>query len=758
MNVEEIKQDKVDFSSLPQEIFYDVDLRNSFLQNLDLKSQDKVKCKILERYEQYGKDFKEYIKNHEIKDGCLYFDSKEFCEKHNISKKEFEYRLEITKKAYNKVEGIEEAEDDDITFLFEEIYSNLKDNSTKIKIISPKGKINYDEEKLFNRLCKNGCLDFKDIRNLHSIDYKIYDGDFLVKVKTIATYTKPRIENILNFNGNEFENKKLLKIKDEIIDLKDGINYFDNFIEAIKPKGNIGCISNYLEQYSDIYDYFVKRYDDESEIIKKTDSYGFYGGGKDMYRNWELNLSTDRARDFKKLINTEYELKEVETLLIKLKEYLGNDDFTKIIFEWGLASIFRYDLMNSKRLHKFPYLLVIGKQRIGKTARINTIFNKMLLNTNYAYGSDDLKGSISKIAKEQYVNLPMWFDELVVFPDKLIDWLKAMATVKDTVIIRGNKNTNEEDYKFTLRRPFLISTNRFTLDDPALLERFIIISASDYELEDHSDIGNEIQDHIYKVGAFIYDNIEMIKKYIDTLDFEYAREKANENTIMIGREIAKIIYQFFDLEYIPSNEVKYGNGSIYSSKDTIKQKIIDEVIRKSEWIENGIKRNIFDYFVDPETYKQGAENITKYGMFPYSDRIGRNYIAITKTAIMHLKLKDEGIKKLTDFDAHELEYTVIREKVTGTPKRVVLIPVSDIEDDIAESPEEQKNIQRIINYLETEEKAHEVYLVTKMKEDFEVEEETTLEILKKLSGKVVRKIDQWHYMLINISKQMTLDK
>ena len=45
---------------------------------------------------------------------------------------------------------------------------------------------------------------------------------------------------------------------------------------------------------------------------------------------------------------------------------MKNEDFSKIILEWGLASVFRYYLMDKRKLDKFPYLLIKGKQGIGK--------------------------------------------------------------------------------------------------------------------------------------------------------------------------------------------------------------------------------------------------------------------------------------------------------------------------------------------------------------------------------------------------------
>jgi hypothetical protein len=540
----------------------------------ELEERRVKRIELLEKVWQFSE---KYAAEKQVENNIFVFDLDEFSQKYELDNDEI---LELY------------PEGSDLTTIYNRIYGTLKIPGVKVEFKGLSGPVEISEKSIFREFCKDRNLVFSDIKNLHAINYKIEDeAGFVKDLKPIAAYTRPKIENVTYFNGREFETQKKLLIKDNEVDLTDEINYFDDFISAVKPSGNFNYIK-YLEEYSEIFDYILKRYDDKNKVIKRTIAFGYYGTDKIILNGWESQRESLRAKDFKKMLSMKYKKEEIRSILELLKNYLGKEDFTKIIFEYSLASLFRYDLLNTKKLDKFSYLLIIGKQGIGKTARMNIVFNKLLLNTTNTYSNDDLKGSISKIAKEQYVNLPMWFDELREFPDRLVDMLKQIGTNKESVITRGNKETEKDDYTFLLRRPFIISTNQFKVLDPALMDRFIVLSAYDYELINNEEIGKELLDEMPKLGAYIYRNIEKIKEHVNTLNFDPSRENANDNVIMIGREIAKFIFKEFELEYEPSKKVVYGNNNIYTSKDMIKKTIIKEVLKLSEWVEAGVKHNI----------------------------------------------------------------------------------------------------------------------------------------------------------------------
>ena len=686
-----------------------------------------------------------YAAEKKAENNVFVFDLDEFSQKYELDKERI---LEIFPKGK------------DLTTIYNRIYGTLKIPGVKVEFKGLSGPVEISEKSIFREFCKDRNLVFSDIKNLHAINYKIEDeAGFVKDLKPIAAYTRPKIENVTYFNGREFETQKKLLIKDNEVDLTDEINYFDDFISAVKPSGNFNYIK-YLEEYSEIFDYILQRYDDKNKVIKRTIAFGYYGTDKIILNGWESQRESLRAKDFKKMLSMKYKKEEIRSILELLKNYLGKEDFTKIIFEYSLASLFRYDLLNTKKLDKFSYLLIIGKQGIGKTARMNIVFNKLLLNTTNTYSNDDLKGSISKIAKEQYVNLPMWFDELREFPDRLVDMLKQIGTNKESVITRGNKETEKDDYTFLLRRPFIISTNQFKVLDPALMDRFIVLSAYDYELINNEEIGKELLDEMPKLGAYIYRNIEKIKEHIDTLKFDPSRESADDNVIMIGREIAKFMFNEFELEYEPSKKVVYGNSNIYTSKDTIKKAVIKEVLKLSEWVEAGVKHNILDYIAEPEgaEYFLGVKQLEKYGIYIKKDKIDNYNILLTAKGLNFVELAENGIKTLAEFNAHGFEVKATRITGSHKPQKAVWIPITE---EFTEHPDDQRIGELIVDTLkeclEEKEAAHESDITLRLELTHGIPAEKSIELLEHMVGNIVSKPKEYMYKFIENPIQEKLE-
>ncbi|ABR55538.1 hypothetical protein Mevan_1646 [Methanococcus vannielii SB] len=692
-----------------------------------------------------------YAAEKKVVDNIFIFDLDEFSEKYELKK---EHILEVFPKG------------SDLTSIYHRVYKTLKIPGVKVEFKGLEGTVEISERSLFKEICEESRnLEFNEIKNLYAIEYLIRDeGDRIKDSKAIAAYTKPKIENVTYFNGRTFETQKKLIIKDNEIDLNDEISYFDNFITAVKPSGNFNYIK-FLNEYGRIYDYIIKRYDDTKKVIKRTVAYGYYGKDKIILNGWELQKESLRARDFKKMLSMKYKRDEIKDTLELLKEYFGAEDFTKIIFEYSLSSLFRYDLLNketgkTKRLDKFPYLLIIGKQGIGKTARMNIVFNKLLLNTTDTYSNDDLKGSIAKLAKEQYVNLPMWFDELKEFPERLVDILKQIGTKDEAIITRGNKETEKEDYNFLLRRPFIISTNQFREFDPALVDRFIVLSAYDYDLVNNEQIGNKLLDKMPLLGAYIYKNIEKIKEHVDTLEFDSSRENANDNVIMIGREIAKFIFKEFELEYEPSKTIVYGNSNIYTSKDSVKKSVIKEVLKLSEWVESGIKYNILDYIAEPEgaNYFVGVKQLEKYGIYIKKDKIENYHIVLTAKGLNFIELGDTGIKTLSEFNAHGFEVKATRVLGTKKPQKAVWIPITE---EFTEHPDDQIISEIIVDtmkeFQEEKDHVHEAEITLKLELAHGIPKEKSLELLENMVGKIVVKPKEYLYKLIERPIQEKLE-
>ena len=640
--------------------------------------------------------------------------------------------------------------------LYDELITYFPLTGWKINLINPKFDFNaidvsnedletiklYNQikSKIENAIFKHFAPDglyLEKVRNVYAVYEEITERNERRK-KYIAVFPKPKIEVIDYFDGHKISRKHLLKIKGEVLDLNEEEAFYE-FIQLIK-NGNIN-VGNYLIEYDAIFN-FVVEYFNTGEIKKVTESWGYFGKNRAIFRGWDINIEGSRAKEFKKLLETQYTEEEIKEIVNLLYQYLGNDELSKIIFEYSLASLFRYYLMDTGRLDKFPYLLIKGKQGIGKSARISLLFSKMFLNTTSAYSVDDVKGSIAKLAKEQYINLPMWFDELKEFPDRLIDMLKQMGTNKEALIIRGNKSMEKEDYRFYLRRPFIISTNRFSLDDPALLERFIVVDADDCNLENHADVGKKLFPIIHKLGAWIYDNIEEFREIVDKLELKPDRELANRTTMYIGRELAKYLFGKFGLNYTPSPEIKENYDGIFTSKDKLQKKIIDRTIKLSEYLKEGIRYNILDYFENPTEHDVVEKLLSKYGIFPYTDKLGNNYIAITKTGLLYLDLEEENIKKLSDLEAHGFRQTVIWKN--GKSYRVVLVPVGEEKED----PTLQKVADRIIELL-TGKVMHIVDIFVIIKQEYNISDEKIEEVIKKLEGECIQKVGDYKYTAIS---------
>ncbi|BAP60603.1 hypothetical protein MMKA1_04860 [Methanococcus maripaludis KA1] len=708
----------------------------------ELEERRVKRIELLEKVWQFSE---KYAAEKQVENNIFVFDLDEFSQKYELDNDEI---LELY------------PEGSDLTTIYDKIYRTLKIPGVKVEFKGLSGRVEISEKSIFRELCKDGNLVFSDIKNLHAINYKIEDeAGFVKDLKPIAAYTRPKIENVTYFNGREFETQKKLLIKDKEVDLTDEINYFDDFIGAVKPSGNFNYIK-YLEEYSEIFDYILKRYDDKNKVIKRTIAFGYYGTDKIILNGWESQRESLRAKDFKKMLSMKYKKEEIRSILELLKNYLGKEDFTKIIFEYSLASLFRYDLLNTKKLDKFSYLLIIGKQGIGKTARMNIVFNRLLLNTTNTYSNDDLKGSISKIAKEQYVNLPMWFDELKEFPERLVDMLKQMGTGKEAVITRGNKDMEKDDYTFLLRRPFIMSTNHFKEFDPALVDRFIVLSAYDYELINNEEIGNELLDEMPKLGAYIYRNIEKIKEHVNTLNFDPSRENANDNVIMIGREIAKFIFKEFELEYEPSKKVVYGNNNIYTSKDMIKKTIIKEVLKLSEWVEAGVKHNILDYIAEPEgaDYILGVKQLEKYGIYIKKDRLENHYVAITAKGLNFIEMNEIKVKTLAEFGAHGFELKTTRFSGINKPQKAVWIPITE---EFSEHPDDQRIGELIVDTLkeclEEKDAAHESDITLRLELTHGIPAEKSIELLENMVGNIVVKPKEYMYKFIENPIQEKLE-
>ena len=289
--------------------------------------------------------------------------------------------------------------------------------------------------------------------------------------------------------------------------------------------------------------------------------------------------------------------------------------------------------------------------------------------------------------------------------------------------------------------------SKFLEDGVEIVGVFGSYARGDFDQFSDIDIAYRLKKDIFfkkfKDGFSQLIRLEEIKKeVIDKLEFESDRELANETTLFIGRALAKHIFSKFGVEYTPSERVIYGNDSVITSKDSIRHKIIEKTMKLSEYVKDGIKYNILDYYIDSAEYNTAEKILVKYGIFPHTDKIGNNYIGITKTGILHMDLRDEGIKKLSELDAHGYKITVIWKN--GKSHRVALIPIDEEKEDT--------EIADIILDTIGDNTVHEAEIIAVINQEHSIDEEKIRKALKNMiEGKSLRKIGEYRYARDGVS-------
>jgi len=646
------------------------------------------------------KKIPEYLENKIIINEVI-FDLKEFCEVFSfdysdICQKIKPFRVLVKSHVEDEI-ATKYIKSLDFKFNVNDSNKEIKEKSRSVKAqfenIEIKFKnVIFEDERIkldFEHYGEELNLTLEQNKNINTINKKIFNTEGkLIGLKPIANYTEPRIIKYNYFDGQSTcELKKLITNRHEV-DLLDKTYAFYDFMNAVKPSGNTN-VASMVEEYASLYDYIINNYDPE-DVVDKTIAYGYYGKGKAIYRGWEQDSNNLRAKDFKDLLETEYSEDEVKQLLIQLNEYMA-DDLSKIIFEYGLVSIFRYDLMNRRMLDLFPNLVVVGSRGKGKTQRIDTIYSKLFLNTSQSYMRDDFKGSLSKQSKEQYVNMPIWVDELKEYPTILVDMIKKLGTTKENIISRGNKDVSKENHEFKIFRPFIISTNSFSSPDHAMTARFKIIDVDDIKLVNTELIGKKIVKNVHKIGAFIYDNIEMLEKVVDSLEFSPSRNEAIENTFMIGRELAKAVFKFAGINYVPSEQNYASDDIVIEQKDRVKLKIIDEIKKITSYTQSGNKIDIFNYILD-YTDEEIEKNLSKIGAYIVLEE-HEHRLLITQNTLSAINLLEFQIKTLSNLKENGFEVKPKRVGVEKSTKKVCIIPLMS-----KEFIEGQQNIEISKNY------------------------------------------------------------
>ncbi|MCS3901763.1 hypothetical protein [Methanococcus voltae] len=559
-------------------------------------------------------------------------------------------------------------------------------------------KINAEEksvEELEALMLGNvGKLEMECFRGIYNINKETErrtnsDGEEIVRTRSLAYFTKPKLVNKHFFDLHDVLKGKELEINKEFIDIFDDYAFYD-FVEVAKS-GN-GGHQKYLYEYDLIYKWILKKFEVD-ECKKVTKAWGYYN--KDtiiLPPEWELPRKTAMLhykRDFIKLFNEKYEEDDIKKIVKHLKLYL-QDDVSKWILEYTMASVFRYYFLSNRKIDMFPNLIVTGLHAQGKSARVRLLFSKLLLNSEYQYGEAVTQGTGIRLEEEQWVNLPMLFDELKEIPKKLEGMIKRIGTGAEDVTQRYRRDG--EWNGSSVIRPLLITTNDLNVNDMALISRCIIVDIDDIKTVNTIDEYRWLYDKIHLLGRWIYDNLSMIGKQIENLEFSGDREKAKENVIKIGRAILGAIFSYFEESYTPSSDYPVENYSAVNTPDkAIRKCIIESVRRNIRFNQDGRTYDIYDLLYDasPGVEENLYTMLRSHGLdIKIQEKMA--YLIITKDSYDILDIEKYNVAEVGKLKAY-WDYKTAWIKGCGG-KKAIWMPLKEVGQD--EDFEKEINVKR----------------------------------------------------------------
>ncbi|MCS3901729.1 hypothetical protein [Methanococcus voltae] len=590
-----------------------------------------------------------------------------------------------------------------------------------------------------------GKLEMECFRGIYNINKETErrtnsDGEEIVRTRSLAYFTKPKLVNKHFFDLHDVLKGKELEINKEFIDIFDDYAFYD-FVEVAKS-GN-GGHQKYLYEYDLIYKWILKKFEVD-ECKKVTKSYGYFDKSHIILPNeWELPRKTAMLhykRDFIKLFNEKYTEEDIKDIVKHLKLYL-QDDVSKWILEYTMASVFRYYFLSNRKIDMFPNLIVTGLHAQGKSARVRLLFSKLLLNSEYQYGEAVTQGTGIRLEEEQWVNLPMLFDELKEIPKKLEGMIKRIGTGAEDVTQRYRRDG--EWNGSSVIRPLLITTNDLNVNDMALISRCIIVDIDDIKTVNTIDEYRWLYDKIHLLGRWIYDNLGMIGEQIENLKFSGDREKAKENVIKIGRAILGAVFHNFGESYIQSSDYPVENYSAVNTPDkAIRKCIIESVRRNIKYTINGQTYDIYDVMYDPEpTVKSNIEKQLRAHGMDLKERDGAIYLVLSKDAYDILDIDKYNVAEVGKLKAY-WDYKTTAIKGRGKVK-AIWMPLQKAEPKNKHS----KNIE--VEYNDTTVTVYETILenvdendnvkidiiIEKVKEYIQIEDNEVLLAIKNLNYK-----------------------
>ncbi|MCS3922047.1 hypothetical protein M2325_000732 [Methanococcus voltae PS] len=590
-----------------------------------------------------------------------------------------------------------------------------------------------------------GKLEMECFRGIYNINKETErrtnsDGEEIVRTRSLAYFTTPKLVNKQFFDLHDVLKGKELEINKEFIDIFDDYAFYD-FVEVAKS-GN-GGHQKYLYEYDLIYKWILKKFEVD-ECKKVTKAWGYYN--KDtiiLPPEWELPRDTPQVyykKDFKELFKIKYTDDDVKDIIKHLKCYL-QDDVSKWILEYTMASVFRYYFISNKRLDMFPNLIVTGLHAQGKSARVRLLFSKLLLNSENQYGETVVQGSPIRLEGEQWINVPMLYDELKEIPKRLEGILKRIGTGVSDI---GHRYKRDGSWNGTsIIRPIMITTNDLSIKDIALISRCIIIDIDNIKTVNTVDEYRYLDDKIHILGRWIYDNLGMIGEQIENLEFSGDREKAKENVIKIGRAILGAIFAYFEESYVPSSDYPVEDYSAVNTPDkTIRKCIIESVRRTVRITLEGRTYDIYDliYEANPGIEESLYKMLRSHGLdVKIQDDMA--YLIVTKDAYDILDIDKYNVAEVGKLKAYwEYKTTAIR----GRGKvKAIWMPLQKIEkkneytEDIKINYNDNTAVvyETILENVDENDNVKIDIIIEKVKEYIQIEDNEVLLAIKNLNYK-----------------------
>ena len=324
----------------------------------------------------------------------------------------------------------------------------------------------------------------------------------------------------------------------------------------------------------------------------------FLPTNSDVTREVVMQMANMFADDFNfvaeqiKKMSPEELRKTMGQILVKLYNYINDDEISKLIFQYSLGSIFAYYLFYQKKISLVPSLVIIGPKSTGKSNRTSLFSEEMWLGNTIGgkatiQALQNTKSSTYRFDAYQFLVAPLHFDELMSFPDELIGIIKDQSTsFGKSASIRGRGNISKGATFTPYIRTYMLSVNHFDLKEDAFADRLIFIDLNDdYYRAIVSQINGsdkyrlriELADKIFYLGVYLLLNANVFLPLLDSISAAKERKESKKVLIDAGGVIAKHLFGMFGINYESVEYVDREINSAITLGDKLWESIFNEV-------------------------------------------------------------------------------------------------------------------------------------------------------------------------------------